>query len=117
MNFHSGNIASTFLTLSGFEALSGRMASTESFSRLQTVVALRFLISSLIGSSLSLPHRVPDVQPVEPEVVAEAEAVVATVAIVVAAEAVVTETVVVAVAVVVDTSPPYITLLRIQHLQ
>ena len=114
MNFHSGNIASTFLTLSGFEALSGRMASTESFSRLQTVVALRFLISSLIGSSLSLPHRVPDVQPVEPELVAEAEAVVT---IVVAAEAVVTETVVVAVAVVVDTSPPYITLLRIQHLQ
>ena len=48
---------------------------------------------------------------------AEAEAVVATVFIVVAAEAVVTETVVVAVAVVVDTSPPYITLLRIQYVQ
>ena len=101
-------MASTFLTLSGLEGLRGVMASTYSFSRLQTVVALRFFISSVIGSEVALPHIVPDEQPSPPgeaAVDAVAEAVVAR-------EAVVTDTVVVAV-VVVATSPPSITLIII----
>ena len=101
LNFDSGKIASTFLTFSGLSDLSGLMASTDSLSRLHTVVALRFFISSVIGSEVSLPHSVPDEQSDEDPVEAVAEAVVAT-------GVVVTDTVVVAV-VVVDTSPPYIT--------
>ena len=72
------------------------------------MVALRFFISSVIGSEVALPHIVPDEQPSDPgeaAVDAVAEAVVAR-------EAVVTDTVVVAV-VVVATSPPSITLIII----
>ena len=73
------------------------------------MVALRFFISSVIGSEVALPHIVPDEQPSDPgeaAVDAVAEAVVAR-------EAVVTDTVVVAAVVVVATSPPSITLIII----
>ena len=104
MNFDSENIASTFLTFSGLEGLSGLMASTDSLSRLHTEAALRFFISSVIGSEVALLHIVPDEQSSPPD-----EAAVDAVAeVVVATEAVVTDTVVVAV-VVVATSPPFIT--------
>ena len=102
-------MASTFFTLSGLEALSGLMASTDSLSRLQTEEALRSFISSVIGSEVPLPQIVPDEQPAEAEVEAVAEAVVA-------AEAAVTDTVVVA-AVVLATSPPFITLIIIFHFR
>ena len=60
LNFDSGKTVSTFFTFCGLLDDPGLIASTRSLSRVQDVVSRRVLISSVIGSVVATPQRVPE---------------------------------------------------------